>query len=532
MLMKNLVFLYAGESSSHAFDRIFDGKSSFERTLAWASEMDDCEAITIACNTENECKIKECTAQFHQKKIQIENKDSWVTRNLLEAISKSSEKNGARTIIYASADKPFLDGELTKKLIECHKNYVAEYTYAEGFPIGFAPEIIDSGSAAILHSLSCDTQKKSGDEKISSECIFNVMKGDINSFEIEAVIAPKDYRLLRFDFSCSSKRNMTSCKKLFDIAVERKIKFTAENLSEIAEKTPEILQTLPSYYGIEISPDMNSIPYYNPYRNFASEAKKKNIMSLEKFNSLMSQIKQLSEDAVISLNVYGEPLLNRDFAKYAETVLHEKKFSLLIETDGILVTEELASEMKRIADENGKRENGQSSMTWIVKLDAFSETKYNELIENGNFKKAVESISILEKYFPDDVYPDFTRTCKNEDELESFYRFWHDSTSPSRGRLIVEKYNDFCKMLPNEKPADLTPLERNVCWHIRRDMMILSDGSVPLCRQCILESSIGNAFEEGIEKLHEKMISEIERHLCGNYSEKCRACDEYYTFNF
>ena len=113
---------------------------------------------------------------------------------------------------------------------------------------------------------------------------------------------------------------------------------------------------------------------------------------------------------------------------------------------------------------------------------------------------AVASVGILAKCFPGSVYPQFTRMNENEPELESFYRYWHDKNSPSSGNLIIQKYDDCCKTLPSRKPADLAPLERFPCWHIKRDMTILSDGSVPLCRQYLLDSSIGNVFDEGIEK--------------------------------
>ena len=88
----------------------------------------------------------------------------------------------------------------------------------------------------------------------------------------------------------------------------------------------------------------------------------------------------------------------------------------------------------------------------------------------------------------------------NEEQLESFYRFWKEKTSPSGGQFVILKYDSCAGLLSDEKPADLSPLERNVCWHLRRDMNILSDGSVPLCRSRISEIA-GNAIEEPFEKI-------------------------------
>ena len=96
---------------------------------------------------------------------------------------------------------------------------------------------------------------------------------------------------------------------------------------------------------------------------------------------------------------------------------------------------------------------------------------------------------------------------------------------------MILKYDSCAGLLSDEKPADLSPLERNVCWHLRRDMNILSDGSVPLCRSRISEIA-GNAIGEPFEKIWDSVQKEVLNHMNKNYCEKCRACDEYYTFNF
>ena len=120
----------------------------------------------------------------------------------------------------------------------------------------------------------------------------------------------------------------------------------------------------------------------------------------------------------------------------------------------------------------------------------------------------------------------------NEDELETFYRFWHGSESPSGGKVIIQKYDSFCGLLSDEKPADLSPLKRNPCWHIKRDMNVLADGSVPMCRECIYSNIVGNVFSEGIESVWKKTRDFVRNHIECKFDEKCGACDEYYTYNF
>ena len=190
--------------------------------------------------------------------------------------------------------------------------------------------------------------------------------------------------------------------------------------------------------------------------------------------------------------------------------------------------------------------------------DAFTAEKYGarhprfasgekgeQVVEcNIAFAKAVNAVSILEGRFEGAVYPQMLRMNANEDELEAFYRFWHDRNSPSKGKVIIQKYDHFCGLLSDERPADLSPLKRNPCWHLKRDMNILWNGDVPLCREWILDRSVGNVFEMSIRNVWDKLEGlsqeDIDRCLhCQKASspdplieKKCGACDEYYTYNF
>ena len=97
---------------------------------------------------------------------------------------------------------------------------------------------------------------------------------------------------------------------------------------------------------------------------------------------------------------------------------------------------------------------------------------------------------------------------------------------------IIQKYDDFANLLNECKPADLSPVDRNICWHLRRDMTILSNGDVPLCYCSVLDDIVGNVFEQGIETVWKKMDKCLEEQIEQKYIDKCGSCDEYYTFNF
>ena len=56
-------------------------------------------------------------------------------------------------------------------------------------------------------------------------------------------------------------------------------------------------------------------------------------MTLEKFNFLVEQISSFSEDAVIGLSAWGEPLLNKNFSEFRHFVDYYMKKDFLTEDD-------------------------------------------------------------------------------------------------------------------------------------------------------------------------------------------------------
>lgn len=547
--MKSIVFLYAGFSTESAFDKVFDSQSAFERALKWAETVDYCEKIVIFVSEVTKTLAESLASSG---KISIECRKSWNLALLIQRMAFLTEENKCDFAVYSFADRPFLDSELTSQIIKTHLKYIAEYTSADGYPSGFAPEVIDCGALKIIESFTNGIKKEEALKFVLPGSIFEIMKADINAFDIEAVIAPKDWRLLRLEFSSSQKIKKLACLALFNAAKKENIPFTADNLSYLAENLPQVQKTVPSFYNIQIARNAALIDDFTPY---AYQFKKKygalplkngkghgqEDMSLEDFTLLVSKIADFSETAVVSLSAWGEALTIENLADYVSAVLINPNLSVLIETDGLLLTSELAESIANIAHIVPVRTDRGPSVSWIVKLDAFTEEKYCKMHINASdfssegksaFSKAVEAVSVLNSLFPGDVYPQFTRVNENEDELEKFYRFWHDKKSPSSGNLIIQKYDCFCGRLPDRKPADLSPVKRIPCWHLKRDMTILADGSVPLCREYVLESSVGNALKEDLDVIWKRFNDRFLKQLNKEYEDKCGECDEYYTFNF
>ncbi len=575
--MKTLVILFADLRKDYMLRKEFSGLSALDLSFRWAEKIPGSELCFLTlgndfcADSETSGTVDGLNSENGKENIleylkafscPVEILPENSVASLFETLSFLCGKSGAERLVFAYSDLPFLNTEITSRLLETHGKYKAEYTFFDGLPYGFSPEILDSGTLRILSSLAKTNYKEEGKKPVSRSCIFDFLRLDINSFEVEVECAKEDLGLLRLSFDSGSALNHLSCLELFsEVFSEKENGFAEENSvkedsakenvlkqknpSEILEdeiikavqNSAKILKTVPSYYNIQISAAADFTTVFEPeemFSRFEEHSFGKSFMPEEKYSLLLEKIAGLSPEAVIAPGFFGEPLLNPCFLDFAEKVFSHRGFSLLLETDGINVTEELCESLKKLSgDAEAENGFGIGKISWIVKIDSFTEKMYKELHSGSDgFSKAVSSVSLLDRYFPGKVYPQFIRCVKNEDELEPFWRFWSAKENGSSGNVLVQKYSSFCGRLPDLKTADLSPLERNACYHLRRDMNILADGSVALCRETLKSRILGNAFREDLGDIFRRSDSEFSSHLKRDYCEMCRKCDEYYTFNF
>ena len=506
-VMKTIVIFYDDPNSQkYSENKAFAGESARELSRKWAE------------------KLK--LSYFYVK--------SSTLIELLQDISRICSENQAENAAFTYSDLPFLNEDLSKKLIDTHIKYKAEYTFSDGYPYGFAPELINADTANILAAIAETQQQESGRKPVTRDGLYNLIKTDINSFDVETVLADFDYRLYRLAFHCGSKDNFLQCEALADSFSEEISSFDVEKLSQSAINNPSCLKTVPGFYNIQISGKLSYDAVYSPY---PEEAKKHPCgeMSYSQYETLVEKISAFSEKAVISLSAFGEAFANPDFIKIVEKTLSYDGLSVFVETDGLYVSEEISRQLSCLNENVKERTNGWPKIMIAVALDAFTEQTYQKLHKNapeGSFNRAVEAVKLLSAAIPGAVYPQFVRMNENEAELEAFYRYWNEKANASKGNLISQKYDDFAGSLPPCKPADLSPLVREPCWHLRRDMTILSNGDVPLCHSHIFNEIQGNVFTDSLEAIWKKSDTCLQEHIKCRYCGKCEKCDEWYTFNF
>ncbi|MGN0740968.1 MAG: spiro-SPASM protein [Treponema sp.] len=545
--MKGLIILFADDVSGYGFEKQFDGKSAFYRTLEQSVNFASEAGITVFCSEKNKAVLEKDIQEFSSErnacvKFSLKMQNDWKNEKLFFQMAESCRTSGAECVLFVNAFCPFLNFSLTEKLMKTHEEFKSEYSFADGFPFGVSPEIIDGGLCNILSEL-IKTKDELKDKSVSKTSVFDLIKTDINSFEIETEISETDWRLYRFDFCCDKKENFIACKNLYektrDLLKDKNC--DVQKIIQTAAKSTDVLKTVPAFFNIQIESRSLSDSPYCAYSKFGKNLTGR--MTLENFKSLVKNINDLNPESVVSLSLWGEPVVHPEFFDFAFEVLKYPELSLFIETDGFdFSSGELCDKnsafyknLEKLSEIAGKRKtcrNGFAPLIWVVKVDAMSQNVYEKIHPGMKIENAVETVKLLNLMFQKNVYAQFLRISENECELERFYRTYKEKDYISSGNFIIQKYDDFCKKMPDCKPCDLSPVDRLPCWHLRRDFNILVNGDVPVCRNMSFEKIAGNVFSNSLDEIWKNCDSFLEAHIEKKYCEGCSCCDEYYTLYF
>jgi spiro-SPASM protein len=496
--MKNIAVINGTTLRAPAFRPLLDGASSFARALSFARGLPDIEESVLFLSRPLE-DTRGCRTIVRSE---------WTVADFMNELAKASE--GVDDIFYFFADCPFLDIEITGRMYANHRRYFADYTFADGYPYGLTPEILTKDTVVRLRGLAGE-----GRGAPDRETIFTLVKKDINSFDIETEISPTDMRMLRVSLCADFERNFLLLRRIV-----RNGGRDAKSACGLLGEKPEILRTLPAFFPIQIVEQCPHACAYCPYPLFGGDIlSKTGLMSVESFSSLLAKIASFAGEAVIDISLWGEPALHPRIYDMVAAVLGHPGLDLVIETSGVGwqpgVFSKIGTTLSR-------------SPTWIVSLDATNEDLYRSLRGNG-FAEAHRTAEELLALFPARAWVQAVRMKENEDDLEKFFKSWKTRTE----NVIVQKYDSFSGLLPDRKVADLSPVRRFPCWHLKRDMVVLLDGTVPLCKEDVRTGTrLGNAFEEDLEVIWDRAQAVYRSHIAGSYPGICAACDEYYTYNF
>jgi spiro-SPASM protein len=529
-----LAALFGGNLQKMASQNAFFGKSACDLALEKSGKFPHIvKTILLTHEKWRRSSPAGASAEEHGKIATIV-KDRWTKKTLLETLAEISI--GFDMVYFVWADTPFLDAELAGALADRHTRYRADYTFADGYPLGLAPEILSPECICKLAKLPFE------DGAVERDALFSVLQKDINGFDIETEIAPFDLRSRRLTFAADSKRNFLLLQRLFDAGFSK-----AADAEQFVLEKPELFRTLPAFFPIQVAVPCPQACKFCPYPHYGmsdvQEKPEADFLSPAVFENLLDKIAAFSGDAVIDLSLWGELSLHPQRMELIRKTLERPSLSLIIETSGIgwnkAELEALSIDMAEKNAQAGVCVHGPlPRVSWIVSLDAFDAARYKE-VRGAGHAEAVETAKALAKLFPNHVYVQAVRVSGAEDDIERFYRFWKAEGL----QVIIQKYDNFCGALPSLRVSDLSPVERQPCWHLMRDMPILLDGAVPLCREIMcaahagddasagVGTTLGNAFSEDLETVWRRGNGVYMEHAVCKYTGICTGCDEYYTYN-
>jgi spiro-SPASM protein len=545
--MNALAVLYGGSLRSQAFRKVFsvsgDEKCALDLALERAGRFPGLKKTLVLVPETGLPEGNSGPALPPDTELLYPPSGGWTRRALLDALAKAGA--GFDLTYYAWADSPFLDPLLTAAIAERHLKYAAEYSYADGWPYGFSPEILSPGTAGILAKIA-------GEDKnpVERDSIFAVLQKDINAFDIETEISPEDLRSHRLNLSADSKRNLLLLTRFF--AAAGGVPSAADAGGIIAGK-PEILRTLPAFYPVQVAGGCPQSCAICPWPDLGARAgtpvtERKDFLDPAEFEALLDRIVLFSGDGVIDISLWGETALHPQKMELIRTVLSRPELALVVETCGVGWKEEELEAAASLAASAASgptalRPPGLPPLSWIISLDTADPRRYRELRGPG-FAEAAGNAKKLLGLFPKDAYVQAVRTAGDEDDIEKFYRSWKEAAPSGAGNIIIQKYDDFCGARQKKQASDLSPVERQPCWHLMRDLPILLDGTVPCCREDlsvfagVKDKILGNAFSDSLDTIWsrgEKFYVQ-QCALSGpkkpEYQGCCAVCDEYYTYNF
>ena len=421
-----------------------------------------------------------------------------------EIFSKTNSGN----IVKLYADSPFIDISIIEEMIDIHLEYLAEFTYSDNLPEGLACEIFSSDLIKLLP----DTNEKTLQ-------LGKIIKSNINQFDVELYYKEPDIRDKRISFRCSNPRDKKIMENIFSLSGS--IPAYSE-IKPIIEKHPEILYTGPSYLEIEITGncDLDCIFCYRKTleKNHAD-------MPLSSFKKIVSEMEQFKLPYTICFGGSGEPLYNPDFYKIAQTAL-ENSFveRIIVETNGIKADSNYLSFLE---------EKGSGKITTIINFNGLDKDSYSQIHRNDFFEVVFNNIIALNnsEKISQNLYTQIMKINETKPIIDKYY----DLLEKNKVKIILQKQNIYSGSIDDRRYSDLSPVDRVPCWHLQRDMYIISDGSVCFCKQDVDgKSARGNINSESVSDLWGKGKNAFISDYSGNFSAKpdCKSCDEWYTFNY
>lgn len=404
---------------------------------------------------------------------------------------------------------PLLDTDLSANLIERHKKYISQYSFSENIPPGIIPTLI---SREFISTLP---------DKLEINFHDYLLK-NINNYDTEIYYESPDLRNLRLDFSLNTNRSQSITNRLLQIDKNLKYKDILPTLKD----NPDIFRGAPSYLELEVYRGCEYRCTFCP-RTALTKDEDGTFIKLEDFRRLLVEMNNFNSDYSLCFGGMGEPLHHPNFLEiFRESIDSEFCKELIIETALYSDINELVKYLPEIPIEKRRK------IVFIINLTTINEKNFYNLYPDSkeSVTTILEKIKILRQNLENNsIYVQMLKIKEIETEIEEYFNFFENLSIP----VILQKYNSYAGRLPEKRVSNLTPINREFCWHLARDLYIRADGNVAACKQS--ESTvIGNIKSDSLQQIWRANSEKFTHSFRDNHGDTglpCLSCDEWYTFN-
>ncbi|MEI1276880.1 spiro-SPASM protein [Leptospira venezuelensis] len=405
---------------------------------------------------------------------------------------------------------PILDPNLTQELILRHEKYLAQYSYSENLPAGIVPRIL---SREFVRSLPAGYTGGTQD----------FLAKNINQFDTEIFYTSPDLRQWRLDFSANNPRSF----RLLSSFLKEKENWKYDEIQSFLISRPEIFRSAPSYYEVELYRGCEYECNFCPRQNLKPE--EDNLaLDPQVLDKLLSQAEDQGLPYSVCFGGLGEPTLHPKFPELVQKTLASFNLKeLFIES---ALYGDLSGFIKLLSS---LKEEEKKKVSLIVNLTTRDKKSYSRLYGKDNLDQVLQNLAAVSNVLPkSSIHLQFLKIQEVDAELDS----WYEQAQKEGYEIILQKYNSYSDTLPQRRASDLTPLGRDFCWHISRDIYLNATGEVSICKQTpgSKKHSLGNLNQDSLEQIWAKgnpFFTSSAKGAHESIPAPCLSCDEWYTFN-
>lgn len=399
------------------------------------------------------------------------------------------QKAQGRDIIIADAFGALLSLQDTEKVLSYMREKHYDVCLVENLPAGLVPMTI---AHDFIGAISQYIEKN---QKITSS-LKSLINWEYQGIDVGVYLSPSLLVMERIDFLPVHNGAIQYMLEL----VEKD--FSLDTAESLISSHSSFFRNVPHYLTIELTGGTDK--FY--YKQISKEE-----LSLDCVKKIVTEISDWIPEALISLGVWGEPLVHSQFSQIIEC-FREIPNPILVECRAHVLNEDL---MDLVFSRPNTELIVDVSFTTEQDFQRFKKSPYT-LAEVKNFLKEYPQ--------KEHLWVRLTRAPETENHIQAFLKEWKDFMP----RVLITKADSFGTR--DHLVVDLAPIKRHPCYALRREMVIMNNGAVLLCKQS--DEVIGVLENESLKEIWTKDTCwQKQRKNEYDCCLQCSQCDDWWIWN-